>query len=122
MSARAHEWASGWSGTLASCWGTCFLEPYPLWSDSGQDNGWVVPLFPDNVPYLNVSAGQPQPHPAVLCYRQPHLARREEGARVASTAARLLPSLGDSSCLRGRFFSYLFLFIFMMATSVNKIQ
>lgn len=44
---------------LASCWGLRFLESYPLLSDSDRDNGKVVPLFPDNSSYLNVSTGQP---------------------------------------------------------------
>lgn len=52
---------------LASCRGMDFLESYPLQSDSGQDNGKVAPLFPDNVSYLNVSTGSPAaPCPPVL--------------------------------------------------------
>lgn len=55
----------GWSvgATLASCRGMCFLEPYPCLSDPGQDNGMVVPLFPDNISYLNVSLEPPSAPP-----------------------------------------------------------
>lgn len=95
-------WARGLLGPfLASCRGTCFLESYPSLSDLGQDNGLVVPLFPDNISYLNVSLEPPWAPP-----RPPGLsliptwaltgsipACQEQSFHVVSATPGLLPTL-----------------------------
>lgn len=96
---RMGHWCVGPS--LASCRGTCFLESYPRLSDPGQDNGVVVPLFPDNISYLNVSLGPPSatPCPPVLSLIPTWTlvgstpACREESFHVAGTAPCPLPTV-----------------------------
>lgn len=74
-------------GLLGPLWpvvgGLYFLEPYPLSSDSGRDNGTVVPLFPDSAAYLNVWPRQPRAPPCPPSYRPPRLVPRRARAQPA---------------------------------------